>query len=162
MRDDIPSLIQEGYRLDDAGHLILTSSVDFRDPEHRTPISTLLKLCEKQYAPENLGTIRISKPPLFRNCGETLISDPGEARVSRVTQHTELVDDAHYLAEEQLRADEANRAAELAGANIKRAPARTKRTATIPILSRLATTDGFSARRLRRQIRRNMTNSGRR
>ena len=128
MRNDTPLFTQGGYRLDDAGHLILTYSLDFRDPEHRTPISTLLKLCEKRYAPENLGTIRISKPDQFRNNGETLISDPGEARVSRVTQYTEVVDDAHHLAEERLRAGEANRAAELAGASIRRTPARTKRT----------------------------------
>ena len=128
MSDDIPLFIQEGYRLDYAGHLILTYSVDFREPEHRTPISTLLKFCEKQKSPEILGTIRISKPDKYRNNGETLISDPGEARISRVTQYTELVDDAHHLTEERLRAGEANRAAELAGASIRRTPARTKRT----------------------------------
>ena len=128
MSDDIPLFTQEGYRLDDARHLILTYSVDFRDPEHRTPISTLLKLGEKRNSPGIKGTIRISKPDQHRNNGETLISDPGEARVSRVTKYTELVDDAHHLTEERLRAGEANRAAELAGASIRRTPAKTKRT----------------------------------
>ena len=128
IRDDGPLLIQEGYRLDDAGYLILTYGVDFRDPDHRTPIGTLLKLCEKQYAPEVLGTMRISKPDQYRNHGETLISDPDEARVSRVTKYAEVVDDPHQLTEERLRADEANRAAEIAGARVTRTPKSTKRT----------------------------------
>ena len=128
IRDEGPLLIQEGYRLDDAGYLILTYGVDFRDPDHRIPIGTLLKLCEKQFAPEVLGTMRISKPDQYRNHGETLISDLDEGRVSRVTHYTELVDDVHILTEERLRANEANRAAELAGARVTRTPARTMRS----------------------------------
>ena len=128
IRDDSPLLIQEGYRLDDAGYLNLTYGVDFRDPEHRTPIATVLKICKKQHAPEDLGTIRISKPKVYRDDGETLISDLDEARVSRVTKYAEVVDDPHQLTEERLRADEANRAAELAGARVTRTPKSTKRT----------------------------------
>ena len=70
----------------------------------------------------------ISKPDQYRNHGETLISDPDEARMSRVTKYAEVVDDPHQLTEERLRADEANRAAEIAGARVTRTPKSTKRT----------------------------------
>ena len=121
-------LRQEGYWLNDAGHMVMTTFVDFRDLPDRTPITELVKLCEQQFAPETLGTVRVSKPEMFRDDGETLISDPEEARVSRVTSYSERINDPGDLAEAEVRSNESNRAAELAGSAMRHKTTGTKQT----------------------------------
>lgn len=110
-----PLFHQDAFFLDKAGHILKSWYFDFRTPACRTPITTLIKAGEKQFAPEVLGTIRISKPEKFRNHGETLIDDPNEARFSKVTSYSEQIDDPDDLAEAHVRDEEANRAAEIAG-----------------------------------------------
>ena len=83
-----PQFRFEDHRIDDEGILIRTYYVDFREPANRTPAKSLIKACEKHFAPETRRTILISKPERFRNAGETLISDQGEARAFH-RQYTE-------------------------------------------------------------------------
>ena len=75
-------LQNEGFALDDLDNLIYTIYVDLRDEAERSPIGTLVKACERQYAIEHSRQVRISKPSRFRKWGEDLIRDPGEARFS--------------------------------------------------------------------------------
>ena len=114
--------------IDDADNLIVTQYVDFRVPDRRDPITTLIKACEKRFAPDTLGTIRISKPECFRFTSETLIADPEEMRTSQTTLH-EKVNDPRDLAEARVRSVEQSRAAELVGAFVRPiTTTRTKRT----------------------------------
>ena len=108
----------EGFFVDDAGHQILSTYIDLRDPAARSPITTLVKACEKQFAIESRRTIRISKPDRFREYGEVLIRDLGEGYASRIRIDSETVDDPRDLAEERLLDDERNRAAELLGTGV--------------------------------------------
>ena len=71
---------QEGYWLEDDGHIVSTYFVDVRPAAARSPIMTVFKAYEAQFVPEVCGTILISKPARFRDDGETLISDRDEAR----------------------------------------------------------------------------------
>ena len=128
-----PLFHQDAFFLDKSGHILKSWYFDFRTPACRTPITTLIKAGEKQFAPEVLGTIRISKPEKFRNHGETLIDDPNEARFSKVTSYSEQIDDPDDLAEAQVRDEEANRAAEIAGSRSTRKTTgirKTKKRAT--------------------------------
>jgi len=127
MADEGGVLARDGHWLNDAGHVIGATSVDFRDPADRLPIANLAKLCEKRFAPEIAGTVRISKPESFRNDGETLISDPEETRITRITSHAERINDPTDLAESATRNSESNRAAELAGSTMRRHTTGTKR-----------------------------------
>ena len=68
----------EGFVLNDAGHLIITSFIDLRKPEDRTPIGTLVRGCERKYALEECETLMISNPARFRSFGEELILDVQE------------------------------------------------------------------------------------
>ena len=70
--------INESFGLNDAGHIIMTSYVDLRKPEDRTPIKSLVRACERQYALEDCETIMVSTPSRFRSYGEGLILDPQE------------------------------------------------------------------------------------
>ena len=70
--------IGEGYMLDDAGNLVLTSYVDLRDPGSRTPIRTLVKGCRRKHALEDSETIQISALKEFRGKGKKLIRDSQE------------------------------------------------------------------------------------
>ena len=80
--------INESFGLNDAGHIIMTSYVDLRKPEDRTPIKSLVRACERQYALEDCETIMVSTPSRFRSYGEGLILDPQEgfAREEEVTE----------------------------------------------------------------------------
>ena len=111
---------QEGFRYGPSGAVIRTAFLDFRDPAGRSPLDSLVKVCESRFAPELCGSILISKPEAHRDEGETLQSDPEEARPSRVDVLAESVDDLEDLAKASVRDAEANRAAELAGASIRR------------------------------------------
>ncbi len=123
-----PVFMHDNQVLNDDGHLVLTQYVDFREPTCRDPITTLIKASEKHYAPEILGTIRVSKPECFRSTGESLITDSEEARVSRIMVQSESTDDPCDLEEALVRNDEGNRAAELAGASIRSTTKSIKRT----------------------------------
>lgn len=127
MPDESVVFVQDGSWLNDAGHLITSIYVDARHASERARVTKLVKLCETQYAPEILGTIRATKPDLFRDDDDTLISDPDEAQVSRVTAYTERIDDPDDLAKAEIRDNESNRAAELAGSAMRRTTG-TKRT----------------------------------
>ena len=70
--------INEGFVLNDAGHMIITSFIDLRKPEDRTPIETLVRGCERKYALEECETLLISNPARFRSFGEELILDVQE------------------------------------------------------------------------------------
>ena len=105
-----------------------THYVDFRSPADRTPIQTLIKVCEKRFALEVCGTVRISKPECFRGNGETLLNDPEEVNLSRTVVLEDTVDAPSDLAETSLRDAEANRAAELVGMTLTRQTNNVRRT----------------------------------
>ena len=77
-----PFLMGEGQHVDHFGNLITTTYVDFRDPAQRLPINTLVKGSRTEYAIQTCRKVLISKPSRFRNLGENLIRDPGEAFAS--------------------------------------------------------------------------------
>ena len=70
--------VNEGFVLNDAEHLIMTSYVDLRPPGIRIPITGLVRGCERKYALEDSETIMVSNPSRFRECGEGLILDVQE------------------------------------------------------------------------------------
>ena len=80
--------INDSFGLNDAGHIIMTSYVDLRNPEDRTPIKSLVRACERQYALEDCENIMVSTPSRFRSFGEGLILDPHEgfAKEEEVTE----------------------------------------------------------------------------
>ena len=106
-------LMNEGEHIDNAGNLIWPIYVDVREPADRTPITTLIKGCRKQYAIETYKRVRISKPALFRKFGEKLIKDPAEMYASHTEIHTETISDPDDLAEAKLLDEEVNRSSEL-------------------------------------------------
>ena len=128
-------VLQEGFRYSPSGAVIRTAFLDFRNPTAREPILSLVRVCESEFALESCGSIQISKPEAYRNEGETLQSDPEEARPSRVEMLEESIDDPQELAEASVRDAEANRAAELVGASIRRrttgVTTRRKRTSSL-------------------------------
>ena len=70
--------VNEGFVLNDAGHITMTSYIDLRPPENRTPITGLIRGCERKYALEDCETIKLSNPSRFREYGEELILDAQE------------------------------------------------------------------------------------
>ena len=70
--------INEGFVLNDAGHMIITSFIDLRKPEDGSPIEALVRGCERKYALEECETLMISNPARFRSFGEELILDVQE------------------------------------------------------------------------------------
>ena len=114
-----PFLLNEGPHIDHFGNLIYPIYVDFRDPTEREPVTRLVKGCRTEHAIETNQTVLISKPSRFRDLGESLIRDPGEAYASRENLHYEVIDDPKHLAEAR-RVDQAlNRGYELVGANVR-------------------------------------------
>ena len=83
--------MNEGFHIDDAGHMISVTFVDLRESTNRIPISTLVKACERRFAIEAYKRIRISKPGLFREFGENLIRDVGEGYATLTTFAEERV-----------------------------------------------------------------------
>ena len=112
-----PFMISEGSHVDHFGNLIWVMYVDFRDPSERLPITRLVKGCRTEHAIEISPTVLISTPPRFRNKGESLIRDPGEAYASQEIISNEAIDDPGQLAEAR-RGDQAvNRTHELVGSS---------------------------------------------
>ena len=70
--------VNEGFVLNDAGHVVLTSYVDLRKPQDRAPITGLVRASERKYALEDCETIMISNPARYRSFGEELILDVQE------------------------------------------------------------------------------------
>ena len=77
--------VNEGSVLNDAGHLIVTSYIDLRKPEDRTPITGLVRGCERKYALEDCETIMISNPARYRSYGDELILDVQEGLAKEET-----------------------------------------------------------------------------
>ncbi len=96
------TVLYDAYLVDDANRLICTAYVDLREIADRSPITTLVKGCAKQYAIEDFKKVRISKPEEFRKRGEGLIHDPSEAQASHTEIVKETIDDPHNLPEVQL------------------------------------------------------------
>ena len=104
--------MNEGFRIDSAANLICSVYVDLRAPVDRLPITTLTKSCKKEHAIESCKKIRISKPNLFRDYGERLISDPFEAKASSTKTVTEKFSSDDQT-EAQLLNDEMHKASDL-------------------------------------------------
>ena len=105
-------LFQPEHLIDDAGNLIRSTYVDFRTPDARLPITTLIRGCPKEYAIEHKRTVRIRKPAYFRDHGKRLIRDRDEARISRESSTTRI-DDPQDLRAAWLDNSDMNRATEL-------------------------------------------------
>ena len=114
-----PFLMSEGQHIDHFGNLVWPIYVDFRDPKDRKPVTTLVKGCRGEHAIETSRRVLISKPGRFRNCGENLIRDPGEAHASHVEVTRESVNDSDELEQARRRDQAINRAAELAGSTLR-------------------------------------------
>ena len=76
----------EGWVLDDAGNLVMTSYVDLRAPASRTTIETLVKGCRRQHALEDTERILVSPVQRFRDEGESLIRDEQEGLATEKTE----------------------------------------------------------------------------
>ena len=70
--------INEGFILDDAGNMLMTSYIDFRGEAKRTVIRSLVKGCRREHALEDGETLLITKPERFREYGVALIRDEQE------------------------------------------------------------------------------------
>ncbi len=70
--------INEGFFLNDAEHIIMTSYIDLRPLGNRIPITSLVRGSEQKYALEDCETIMVSNPSRFREYGEELIRDVQE------------------------------------------------------------------------------------
>ena len=109
--------VNEGSVLNDAGHMILTSYIDLRKPEDRTPITGLVRGCERKYALEDCETIMISTPARYRAYGEELILDVQEGLAKEETVIASQETAAH--ASRQRAVSDLNQALELLDSNIR-------------------------------------------
>ena len=109
--------INEGFVLDDAGNLLMTSYIDLRDEGERAVARGLVKGCRREHALEDGETVLISKPERFREYGVALIRDEQEglAKVEQVTLEAETPAEA---AKRRATAD-VNDALEIAGSTMK-------------------------------------------
>ena len=123
-----PFLMCEGPHIDHFGNLIFPIYVDFRLPSDRGPTNRLVKGCRPEYAIESSRTVLISKPSRFRDLGENLIRDPGEAYASQKVITYEAVDDPDHLANARQRDQAENRAHELIGSSIRTSTTGVRRT----------------------------------
>ena len=97
--------VNEGFVLNDAEHIIMTSYIDLRPPGNRTPITGLIRGCERKYALEDCETIMVSNPSRFREYGEGLILDVQEGLAreeSVVTTQETTVESTRQRAVSQL------------------------------------------------------------
>ena len=122
----------EGMLVDDDGTLIKTYAVHLEQAaENQWPneMPVVVKGSPQRFAIEHCLTIRLSKPEVFRNQGETLISDLDEG----VTRHEESsetvrVDDPADLSRAAEVDDEMNRGAAAIGSTRRSAIKSTKTT----------------------------------
>ena len=94
-------------------------NVDLREPSDRSPITTLVKGCNRRHAIEYCHKIRISKPGRFREYGEGLIRDAGEAQASQTSAQYETIGDPYHLPEVQLLKNAIDRASDQLQSKIK-------------------------------------------
>ena len=123
-----PFLMGEGPHIDHFGNLIWPMYVDFRPPSDRKPITRLVKGCRTEHAIEIGQTVLISKPSRFRDLGDNLIRDPGEAYSSQKVITYEAVDDPDHLANARRRDQAENRAHELIGSSLRTNTTGVRRT----------------------------------
>ena len=111
-----PLLLNEGFNMDHNGVLVATWHVDFRTPSERSQIGAVIKFSEADIAIERSGTIKLTKPPYYRQEGETLIYDPREGLVTKetVVRREVPVPTAEHARIQSL-SDDINRALELSG-----------------------------------------------
>ena len=126
-----PFLMSEGPHIDHFGNLIFPIYVDFRLPSDREPVTQLVKGCRSEHAIESSRTVLISKPSRFRDLGENLIRDPGEAYASKKVTNYETVDDPEHLANVRRRDQAKNRAHELIGSPIRTSTTGVRRTGSV-------------------------------
>ena len=125
-------VFSEGMLVDDDGTLIKTFAVHLgQAADHQWPheMPVVVKGSARRFAIEHCLTIRLSKPEVFRDQGETLISDLDEG----VTRHEESsetvrVDDPADLSRAAEVNDELNRGADAIGSTRRRAVTSTKTT----------------------------------
>ena len=120
----------EGSHVDHWDNLIWSTFVDFRDPAQRSQITRLVKGCRKEHAIEVSHTVLISKPGRFREFGESLIRDLGEAFASHEQITYEAVEDQDHLAEAHERDAAVNRTYELVGVKGRTNTTSVRRTCT--------------------------------
>ena len=116
--------------IDHSGNVICAIYTDFRDPLDRQPVGTLIKGCRRQHAIEKSGQILLSKPSRFRDFGENLVRDAGEAHASRSEVTDEVLDDPHDLEDAKRHARALTRASELSGFTVTHNTVSTRRTHT--------------------------------
>ena len=116
----------EGYIVDDAGFALHTYQVNVPGPDSEPPASgwplfrpVLVKVCRREHLIGTCGTVKLSRPEAFRDAGETLMSDPEEARVSREWTTEERLNDASEMARARLLNEDANRGSELVDSTLK-------------------------------------------
>ena len=116
----------EGFIVVDAGCLISTYQVNVPGPDSESPVDgwplfqpVLVEVCTQEHLIGTCGTLQLSRPTEFRDAGETLMSDPEEARVSREWTTDERLNDASEMARARLLDEEANRGSELVGSTMK-------------------------------------------
>ena len=107
----------EALFLDDDGNVVQTIYVDLRRIEDRTPITKLVKRCEKKYALERSKKIRIAKPEYFRKNEEGLIKDPEETQTVQSVIKEERINHPQDIKEAEEKRKEEERVLELVGEN---------------------------------------------
>ena len=116
----------EGYIVDDGGCVIHTYQVNVPGPDSESPASgwplyrpVLVKVCRQEHLIGVCETLQLSRPTKFRDAGETLMSDPEEARVSLEWTTDERLNDSAEMARARLLDKEVNRGSELVGSTMK-------------------------------------------
>lgn len=121
-KENVWPLLMESFTVDDNGFLLRTHQV--RVPSDDEPerlswpldVPTLVKGCRSQFAIENCGVLRVSKPERFRYHGETLIADISENIVTQVTSSiNKRVDDMQDLQLAKEKDEAFNRGSSLIG-----------------------------------------------
>ena len=144
--------VNEGFVLSDAGHMIVTSYIDLRKPEDRTPIKGLVRGCERKYALEDCGTIMLSKPARYRSYGEELILDVQEGLAKEETVIALQATAAQ--ASRQRSVSDLNQTLELLDSSIgSRIDSPRPTLILTPRASLTVRSGGFSVRRLNRMAR---------
>ena len=131
-RDQRDLVFAEGMLVDDDGTLIKTYAVHLgQASEHQWPneMPVVVKGSPRRVAIEHCCTIRLNKPEVFRNQGETLIGDLDEG-VTRYEESSETVrvDDPADLSRAAEVDDEMNRGAVAIGSTRRSAVKSTKTT----------------------------------
>lgn len=113
-------LWNDGWVVNQTGCLINTYQVNVPGPDSESPnggwplyLPLLVKLCNQAHMIADCMTLNLSNPSVFRSGGETLISDPEEARLSLEWTTSESRNDPQQLTRSHLLDREANRGGEL-------------------------------------------------